>query len=482
MKNFRSQTIAIPFSAGTSKIGIGITTQNRREVAMRSIMTTVALSPKNSKIVVVDDCSDVPFPELPGITVIRNEKILGVANSKNICLAHLRDCDYIFLLDDDIFPKTPYWCDNYIKASIRADVGHLMLIRAKPHSQQRDAGNKLLRRINLNGVSLTEWMHPSGTMLFINRQCFLTVGGFDHHYPRWGCEHVGWSYRAHNLGFSDPALWLDVTGSATLFYSFDFDAGIASTISKAEQKAMHVPADMILAKEKDQRKWKPYMPENFVLTALLSGVPDHQGRRDLQFNSQNDIAKWSASIARNRFTGIVFTNEAKIEATMHLKPVYVPTENDSPYQRRWKLWLDWLVENREMCGQVWCTDGTDVEMLSVPEIKPKTLYVGLDDNTYDCEWARRMGANYVPYRRKLETWPKQKLLNAGVVGGDVDTMIEFITDMVREFKNFKGVMPDTDMPQFNHIAEKYRPVYGYPVTTPFKEFSTDTKGYWWKHK
>ena len=59
-------------------IGIGITTHNRRSTALHAIREIKRLAPQGSKVVVVDDASDVPFPGAD----YRFEQNAGIAKAK----------------------------------------------------------------------------------------------------------------------------------------------------------------------------------------------------------------------------------------------------------------------------------------------------------------------------------------------------------------------------------------------------------------
>ena len=83
------------------KIGVSITTRNRRPVLMRSLMYWEKYMTGDT-LILVDDASDTPVTE-PFRTVSSDTR-LGVAMSKNRGIAALMDagCDHLLLADDDL--------------------------------------------------------------------------------------------------------------------------------------------------------------------------------------------------------------------------------------------------------------------------------------------------------------------------------------------------------------------------------------------
>lgn len=464
-------------------IGIGVTTRDRREIAEVSIKNISALAPPNSRMVVIDDGSRVPFPSSPSYTVIRNEKALGVAASKNMCLAQLDDCAYVFLFDDDVYPMRPDWWRQYVCASEATGIGHMMLIYSEQrHPKQRDAGNKILQRFQRGPYTFCQWKGASGLMLFFNRKCLDAVGGMDADYGLWGCEHLGMSMRCFNMGFT-PFPWIDLSESRRWFYSYDYLQGIPTTLPDD----VRLPADHIgrrvFEEEQTQWEWKPYQRDVLVLGAMLSAEQDHQHPTEPFIVNQGRVQAWADSLARQQMTGVLFTDQPRaLTPGRYLKIVGVPPIAGSPYQTRWTLFAHWIRKNRRYLSQVWITDVTDVTLLNRPCIPEQpALFCGEDDNPFDCEWMRVMAKDYPPYARWLRERPKQIMRNAGVLGGDPDRVARFCTEMVVEIDAHKKELPDTDMPQFNRVADGYRMIHGHPVTTPFKAYRPVPDA-WWMHK
>ena len=102
-------------------IGIGITTRNRPDVIEFCVKQHLKHFNRNAKYLVVDDNSDDPDQNRKWAETIGeyhyNEKRLGIAKSKNLCIKSL-DVDHLFLFDDDCFPIRNDWWIPWIDGSV----------------------------------------------------------------------------------------------------------------------------------------------------------------------------------------------------------------------------------------------------------------------------------------------------------------------------------------------------------------------------
>lgn len=153
----------------------------------------------------------------------------GVAASKNACLAALMDwrgpsgekVDHLFLLDDDTWPAvadplTPYIDD---------ELPHLMFCWGRS------------RRLADNGTHTT-WRHPRGVMLYVEREVVEDVGGMRTEFGRGGSEHVEWSRRIHQAGWT-PSPYTDLTISPTLWHAEDMGRPGESSNDLAARRRAH---------------------------------------------------------------------------------------------------------------------------------------------------------------------------------------------------------------------------------------------------
>lgn len=197
-------------------IGIGITTYGNRQTPALDMIRKFT---PDAKIVTV------------------NQK--GIAKAKNMCLALLDDCEYIFLFDDDCYPKVENWFMPYINSG-------------EPHLSYT-FGRKILKK----SESLTEYELPCGCMLYINRKCLDVVGGFDTDFEGYSYEHVNYSDRVYNAGLTSGK-YLDVAGSDKLIHSMDQHREIKSSVSQLDRGLGIQTNRHLLMKNRNSKEWKPY--------------------------------------------------------------------------------------------------------------------------------------------------------------------------------------------------------------------------------
>lgn len=203
-------------SAGVSiseKIGVSITTRNRRPVLMRSLMYWEKYMTGDT-LILVDDASD---ESLSGFRTLRSDTRLGVAMSKNRGIAALMDagCDHLFLVDDDLFPTSSEWWRPYVESP-------------EPHLSHQSKDSAIGGDDEHFSVEF-----PLGYMLYAERRVIDEVGGMDPAFGAWGGEHVEWQRRIHEAGLT-TWMYADVRGSNELWHA----EATSSTVGGAERAKM----------------------------------------------------------------------------------------------------------------------------------------------------------------------------------------------------------------------------------------------------
>lgn len=161
------------------KIGIGITTHNRNNLCDQTVTKINRLLPPNCKVIIVDDASARPYRR----ATFRFNTNVGAPMAKNKCLELLKDCDHIFLFDDDTAPVKRDWWVPYIQSPEH----HLCYTFKYPHQI-------------INGHRVSD--NPNGCMMYISNKCLETIGGFDTEFKMYGYWHANYSLRAHNAGLT----------------------------------------------------------------------------------------------------------------------------------------------------------------------------------------------------------------------------------------------------------------------------------------
>jgi len=179
-------------------IGIGITTCNRREVFERCITEHRKYLPPRHVLYVNDD----------------SETREGIAASKNKCIHRLKDCDYIVLFDDDIWPIQDKWWEPFLEVALNHGCHYLSPTFNYP---LKGRSGTLLNRATLNGMCQ-----------FFTKECVNRCGGYNTMFGLWGGEHTEYSMRIF-LNKLTPYDYCDFENSLNMFHSMDKEKSIAST-------------------------------------------------------------------------------------------------------------------------------------------------------------------------------------------------------------------------------------------------------------
>lgn len=456
-----------PIQEGAPRIGVGITTHNRPDAFQKTFHEIKRRTP-GAKIVVVDDASDIPVQE----ATYRFEKNVGIARAKNKCLELLDDCDHIFLFDDDTYPIVDEWWKPYVESP-------------EPH---------LAFSWNLIDVyrdSKHAAFHASGgCMLYVEKHVLQAVGGMETCFGRWGWEHVNWSDRIHNAGFTTWR-YADVVNSRDLFHPMDAGKEVKSTATKADFEHNQGPArELYMSKRYDSHYVEYRDLEDVVITTLFTRVKDPQ--RGTRMKSDPTLVKHLANSLKGK--KLIVLHDAL--ENPHLAPnvEFVKVETGiNPYFQRWQSIFQFLRSHPNI-GRVWCVDGTDVEMLRdpFPEMEDGVLYTGFENATLRNAWMLKNHPDSKLQEFMREN-PNMQLLNAGLLGGSRELVMRFAQkvtqfwydDHIDEIQGWeRGRAGVGDMGAFNYVARKlFADVisWGTHVNTIFKaeernEFS------WWKHK
>lgn len=454
--------------------------------------------PEGSVLCIVDDASNEDYVMRADDRIVyRFNSNVGIARAKNKCFELLDDCEHIFLFDDDCYPVVSGWWKPYIESG----EPHLMYI-----FKDFATGNKLNDNILLyQDDKLRAWSHPRGVMCYYRQECLDAVGGMDPDFGKWGWEHPQLSDRIFNAGLT-KFRYADVVGSEKLFYSADEHQAVNSTVSGRARTAQIQRNKAIYETKRDSAEYVPYRKkESIVLTSYFTEQPDPQRGKKWEYDSSVVVPLLMSTAGT---VPVVILYDAKPgtynkaggaleDVDINDRPDYVRRHRVStsinPYFQRWLSYYEYLVANRRKIDKVFCVDATDVEMLKnpFPHMEPGALYTGDEPGQIACEWM-------VKHHRQPQLLSffkrdgSKQIVNAGLLGGDVDTVIEFCKAMVDFYMNAtadafhkKQEGPGmTDMGAFNYIvytkfADRFQ--HGTMVNTKFKANERNTVS-WFRHK
>lgn len=474
-----------PASIISSRIGIAITTHQRADVLKRALEQHMMHLPAGALVVVVDDGSKPAAVVPDGVQLLRHESSLGIVASKNASLNALMDagCEHLFLWDDDVWPIADNWHLPYIESP-------------EPHLAYQFLDLAGRNKLNDMAVLYRDDKHVAytgqrGVMLYYHRSAIEKVGGFDPVYGRGMYEHPDLALRIYNAGLSTWA-FADVAGSEKLIHSMDEYEEVARSIPRPERESLAKANALIYSARRDSgySGFAPYRRQHdVVITSLLTNAPDPQRKVKMAADATL-LQAWASSIRGAK--AVVLADELTTAPEgAALEPV--PPLSMSPYFARWLHVYQHLRAHPEY-RFVWCTDGTDVEMLREPwaEMEPSKIYVGSEHKTYAEEW---MKANHhgKAYSDFIEQHRHDPLLNAGLLGGSREDVMEFAHRIIRQHYLIEShrfwkmeTAPATlvDMGAFGVAAKSFgvRIVTGPKVHTIFKTDGFGKETAWWKHK
>lgn len=469
----------------SARIGIAISTHQRADVLKRALEQQMKHLPAGALVVVVDDGSKPAAVVPAGVQLVRQETSLGIVASKNASLTALMDagCEHLFLWDDDAWPVADGWHLPYIE-SPEPHLAYQFLDLAGP------------RKLNDLAVLYSDDKHVAytgqrGVMLYYHRSAIERVGGFDWIYGRGMYEHSDLALRIHNAGLTTWA-YADVTGSDKLIHSLDEHEAVDRSVPTADRKAL-VERNVKIHNERRDTGYTGYVEyrqqRDVVITTLLTSQPDPQ-RGTKMTASPDMLTTWAKSI---RGADAVVLADQLTSAPDGAQLVTVPDVAMNVYFRRWLHIWQHLRDHSEY-RFVWCTDGTDVEMLCAPweEMEAGKLYVGSEPKTYADAWAKQNHPESI-YQDFIEQHRNDVMLNAGLLGGTRADVMAFAHGIVRLYyriesyrfwKKEQAGSAVGDMLAFGIVAKSFgdRIVTGPRIHTVFKSDGIGKEYAFWKHK
>lgn len=240
----------------STKIGVGIITCNRPEY-LKGLLDSLILCRDNiDEIVVVNDGKPVDVPLFKGEWVL-NETNIGVGKSKNRALKHLlvKNCDYIFLIEDDMLILNKDIFNRYIEAHKLSGIHHFNYGPGSPFNRKQDIQFDLHNRHLLKqdsepnpkmiieyskDIKIALYEHTVAMFLFFTREILEKVGLIDEDfYNAW--EHVDHTYRIIKAGYHPPFWWFaDLADSHKLLTEAPGAIDNSSIANKSEQWAKNV--------------------------------------------------------------------------------------------------------------------------------------------------------------------------------------------------------------------------------------------------
>jgi GT2 family glycosyltransferase len=210
----------------STKIGVGIITCDRPDY-LKGLLKSLDDTNIDCLYIINDG---KPLKE-HNVHIKLNEKVRlheqtpqrqGVAKAKNQALRYLfnDDCDYIFVIEDDVVIKDNNIFQKYIEASKITGIQHFNYGPGTPFNRKQDVHFDLHNRHNLQqeskpdprliidygDIKVALYTHVAGMLSFFTRNVIEKVGYLDERFfNAW--DHVDHTYRIIKAGYHPPFWW-----------------------------------------------------------------------------------------------------------------------------------------------------------------------------------------------------------------------------------------------------------------------------------
>lgn len=228
-----------------NNIAVCISTRNRPKEFNQTYRYWLKHSPENTTFFVVDDNSDLDY----AFADFKFNQRVGIPTVKNKCLelAYNHGAEHIFLSDDDAYPIT----NHSLQAYINANCNHLSF----SFQEQFGSTDKRNPPIKRNNFLIHET--PNGSILYFNRICLDTVGGFNTNFGLGSCEHIELTRRIYNAKLT-PYPNMDIINSNELFYSLDQHNKVKRSFSPQQRKQLIRQNNKLLRAKYKSKEFIPF--------------------------------------------------------------------------------------------------------------------------------------------------------------------------------------------------------------------------------
>jgi GT2 family glycosyltransferase len=216
------------------KIGVGIITCDRPEF-LKNLLDSINREQANiNELIIIDDGNKKALYTHPKVNFIHHTSgRLGVGKAKNLALKDLYDknCDYFFIIEDDMMIKDQTIFQQYTTASKASNIQHFNYGPGSPFNRKQTIKNFDLHNrhlldeetepnpraiIDYKDSKIALYRHVTGTCSFYTRKAIDAVGFIDENYKNaW--EHVDHTYSIIKANLHPPFWWFaDIANSHEL--------------------------------------------------------------------------------------------------------------------------------------------------------------------------------------------------------------------------------------------------------------------------
>ena len=276
------------------KIGVGIVTCDRPEY-LQNLLNSINMQKAGiNEIIVVDDGIEKTAHTVFNGEIVKTAGRIGVGKAKNIALKSLMqtNCDYIFLIEDDMLIKDQTAFKQYIEAHKASGIHHFNYGPGSPFNRKQTIQNfdlhnrhlltqdtepnpKLILDYKTCKIALYE--HTVAMFSFFTKEIIEKVGYIDEQfYNAW--EHVDHTYCIIKAGYHPPFWWFaDLANSHELLTEAPGAIDSSSIASETEQwkKNVYGGREIYLKKHGHYPNQPPYVSKGDVIQFIKTIKPNN---------------------------------------------------------------------------------------------------------------------------------------------------------------------------------------------------------------
>ena len=243
---------------------------------------------------------------------------------------------------------------------------------------------------------------------------------------------------------------------------------------------------------------------NVVMACYITGVHDVNRNTTLANDSYDLVEDWVESITAANLQGVIFHNNFSEETCKSYENEnisFVKIAYDSQFNPnvfRYFVYRDFLQQHIQQIKGIFITDITDVVLVNNPFVDPlfcehpNALFCGDEPKPLHNDWmiahSENLRKNIPDYAAYESAFANKTLLNCGIIGGAAPIFLDFLQQLcaIHQQANHDNKTAYTgDMGAFNYLARtrfNQQLIHGAPVNTVFKQYETDRKDCWFRHK
>ncbi len=272
----------------SKKIGVAIITCERPDY-LSGLLNSLDMSQAGiDRLIVVDDGKRAALVEHPKVdAVYRTSGRIGVGKAKNIALKNLyeKNCDYIFVIEDDMLILDQSVFKQYINASEVSGIQHFNYGPGSPFNRKQKIQNFDLHNrhlldqdtepnpkliVDYKTCKIALYEHTVAMFSFFTRSVIEKVGYIDEQFfNAW--EHVSHTYDIIRAGYHPPFWWFaDLANSHELLTEAPGAIDNSSIANKSDewQKNVMEGRELYLKKYGHYPNQPPYVSKEQVIETL----------------------------------------------------------------------------------------------------------------------------------------------------------------------------------------------------------------------